>query len=386
MSIKCYTGRMGSGKSYEVVTVVIFGALKTGRRVVSNIAGLNFEAMRDHLLKEGVSEDKIGEIVSIEHDDVMKDNFWLAEGVTDAFLKPGDLLVLDEVWRFWDGFEKKSLPARVMNFFRMHRHFTHPETGVTCDVALITQDVMDISRGVRAVIEENYRMEKLTMVGSSSRYRIDIFAGGNARGKPYKSLQRSYNPDFFCFYNSHSQRQEGAADAQEQNIDNRGNMLSGAMFKIVMPVMVIVLGFAGYWIWGFFHKPPKTQKPAQAQTQMQVKPGQTAPAQSGQATGAVAVPASPQFIRNDEISDLLQTGAKPRLLLYGIKDGKPVVSLEFISDNGTRSMYSQNELQMLGWFLYFSADYESVLLTEGTKVVIVRKRVGRMLNQLRQAR
>lgn len=32
MSIKAYVGRMGSGKTYEVVSVVILNALRNGRR------------------------------------------------------------------------------------------------------------------------------------------------------------------------------------------------------------------------------------------------------------------------------------------------------------------------------------------------------------------
>ena len=49
MAIKAYTGIMGSGKTYEVVSEVIRTALAQGRRVVSNIAGLNYEAFVDLL-------------------------------------------------------------------------------------------------------------------------------------------------------------------------------------------------------------------------------------------------------------------------------------------------------------------------------------------------
>jgi zona occludens toxin len=35
MAINAYTGLMGSGKSYEVVSSVILPAVKSGRRVVS---------------------------------------------------------------------------------------------------------------------------------------------------------------------------------------------------------------------------------------------------------------------------------------------------------------------------------------------------------------
>jgi len=226
MSIKVYTGRMGSGKSYEVVTVVILGALKMGRRVVSNIAGLNFEEMRRVLIGQGVEESHIGSIVQVDHDKVAESKFWLTDENMDAFIQAGDLLVLDEVWRFYDGFGA-STPEYVMNFFRMHRHLVHSETGYTCDVALITQDIADIGRKIRSVIEETYHMEKLTIVGAARHYRVDIYTGARKyRDVPFRSLQRTYNAEYFCLYQSHSKKTDDSVDAVEVNIDDRGNLFN----------------------------------------------------------------------------------------------------------------------------------------------------------------
>jgi zona occludens toxin len=176
------------------------------------------------------------------------------------------LVVLDEIWRFWDGFgpkdtDGKKRPDRVQNFFRMHRQFPHPETGVTCDLAVICQDIMDAHRGLRAVIEETYLMTKLTVIGSASRYRVDIYQRTKIRGKPSTSLQRSYNPRYFPLYASHSQKKEGGADAKEVNIDGRGNILKGVLFKVILPLMIPLFGLAVWLVWGFFHPTPKDIKP-----------------------------------------------------------------------------------------------------------------------------
>lgn len=269
MAIKAYVGRMGSGKTYEVVTEVILGALRNGRRVVSNIAGLNYEAMKAFLVGEGIPEDLVGELVSIDHAKVSEPTFWRTDkdvelGI-EAFIQPGDVLALDEIWRFWNGFstkddDGKKRPDRVMNFFRMHRHFTHPETGIACDVALITQDPMDLSRQIRSVVEETYYMEKLTAIGSTKRYRVDIFQGGRMSRRPLRQLQRSYNSELFCLYSSHSQKKEGHADAREENIDKRGNIFQGALFRVVLPLGLVVGGFAVWNVYKFF-KPPES-KPA----------------------------------------------------------------------------------------------------------------------------
>lgn len=280
MSIKAYTGIMGSGKSYEVVSVVILNALRSGRRVISNIAGLNYASIADLLVSEGVPADSVGKLVIVDHDRVTDSEFWLSESElarlkeTPEYLAsfddvnrimPGDLVALDEIWRFWSGFNAKDAdgkkrPENVLNFMRMHRHMTHPKTGVACDLALITQDVMDISRQVRAVIEETYFMEKLTAIGSAKRYRVDICPRGQSR-KVLRSIQREYDPKYFSLYSSHSGRKDGDAEAYEQNIDKRGNLLAGALFKFVIPVGVVVFLFAIYSVYGFFN--PKKAEPPQ---------------------------------------------------------------------------------------------------------------------------
>lgn len=294
MSIKAYVGIMGSGKTYEVVSVVILNALRLGRRVITNIAGINYPAMVDLLVSEGVDPDKIGKVVQVPHERVTDAEFWLSEAGNEAIkaqgldldasmILPGDLVCLDEIWRFWDGFsardsDGKKRPDAVMNFMRMHRHFTHPVTGVACDLAIITQEIMDASRQVRSVIEETYRMEKLTAIGSTKRYRVDVCQRGQSR-RVLRSLQRSYEEKYFALYTSHSGRKEGEAGPKEQNIDQRGNILSGALFKIVLPVGAIVAGFAVWTVYSFLH--PESSTP------QAVKNGDQAPA-SAQVTASAS--------------------------------------------------------------------------------------------------
>lgn len=291
MAIKAYVGIMGSGKTYEVVSVVIYGALKRGRRVVSNIAGLDFEVMKASLIAEGVDESKIGELVCIPHEKVFEPTFWRtdfdAEKGIESFLQPGDLLALDEIWRFWNGLGLKSedgkqkRPERVMNFVQMHRQMTHPESGVACDVAIITQDPADIHRSIRGVVEETYLMTKLTAIGSTSRYRVDCFQKTRVTRSPLMSYQRSYDPAKFGFYKSHSQRKEGEAEAREENIDGRGNVLKGALIRVVLPLMLLV-GIGAVWaVMRVFT--PSQKPPAAAES----KPDQKSPAT---ASAPVVVP------------------------------------------------------------------------------------------------
>jgi zona occludens toxin len=286
MPIKAYIGLPRNGKSYEVVSHVIFNALKQGRRVVTNIAGVDRAAFVPLLVADGVPEENIGEILNVTHEDVLKPLFWKTdkdtEQGTQTVIQAGDLLALDEIWRFWDGFglrdsEGNKRPDRVMNFFRMHGHFSHPVKGFTCEVALITQDIADIHRSVRGVVEETYRMTKLVALGSSKSYRVDIFSKAKVTGKPNKHLIRKYDDKYFPLYKSHSQKQDGAVDAIEENIDKRGNILSGKFFIIVLP-FVIILGFIGFrFVWGFFHPETKEQITNAENTVINANNSQAAP-------------------------------------------------------------------------------------------------------------
>src|SRR5215472_16452202 len=109
MAINAYCGVMGSGKSYEVVSGPLLDAVARGRRVVTNIDGVNEEAIHDYLHeKRGIADDELGAIVHVRTDDMLRDGFFPVEVegqggamVTPGFVKPGDLLVVDEAWKLW---------------------------------------------------------------------------------------------------------------------------------------------------------------------------------------------------------------------------------------------------------------------------------------------
>src|SRR3972149_1307114 len=99
MANTAYCGVPGSGKTYEVVTEVILPALRSGRRVVSNIAGLHYEEMRAYLIMEGIADDAIGSFEAVTKEQIGGRKFWAADGV-ETLVRPGDLVVLDECWRW----------------------------------------------------------------------------------------------------------------------------------------------------------------------------------------------------------------------------------------------------------------------------------------------
>jgi len=270
MPLLAYIGLQGNGKTYEVVTVLILEALMAGRRVVSNIAGLNYDLMFSIAVERGIEPDKVGELVTVPHEDVLKPTFWRTDNDAqlgiETTIQPGDLVALDEIWRFWDGFAPKDSegnkrPPSVLNFLRMHRHMTNDKTGLCCEIAIITQDLGDIHRSFKNVIDQTCVMTKPTALGSTKRYRVDIYQRYNIRRKPINSLQKSYDPKLFELYSSHSQAKEGAATPKEQRIDNRGNLLAGKRFVLFIPLFLIAMIFSIYKLNQFFHPEPKKNEP-----------------------------------------------------------------------------------------------------------------------------
>lgn len=267
MAINAYTGLMGSGKSYEVVENVILPALLAGRRVVTNVANLQQDDIFAYLVEKfGTDLVKLGQIVQVVNDDIEKPDFFPEEVKTGdvvlpSIVLPGDLVVIDECWRWWAA-GAKITPAH-MTFFRMHRHFVNPETKATCDMVLVVQDISDLDRKLKVVVENTYRMSKHKALGSTKRYRVDIFTSYKTTRAPYRSLQRKYNKEIFALYQSYSQGGENGG--KEVAIDGRANIFKGALFRFVLPMFLLVFAFCFWWLWRFFHPVPKTEaKPGAA--------------------------------------------------------------------------------------------------------------------------
>ncbi|MGB4117338.1 MAG: zonular occludens toxin domain-containing protein [Polaromonas sp.] len=234
MAINAYTGLMGSGKSYEVVENIILPALASGRRVVTNVANLQIEDINAYLQEsQGIAPQKLGQIVQVQNDDLEKDNFFPVELLPgqmpiQSVVQPGDLVVVDECWRWWSSGSK--IMSAHMVFFRMHRHFVNQETKATCDLVLVVQDISDLDRKLKVVVENTYRMSKHKSLGMTTRYRVDIYASYRTTRVPYRSLQRKYNPDIFKLYQSYSQA--GGKSGNEVPIDDRANIFKGALFRV----------------------------------------------------------------------------------------------------------------------------------------------------------
>lgn len=279
MSIHAITGVMGSGKSHEAVKEKLAPALAADatRRVITNIEGLNYEAIADYV-KRPLDEVK-RRLVSVSYERVSEPGFWYdpdggtrevrtqgPEVITsvqvppsiDSVVQPGDLVIVDEMWRYFNRGTK--LPDDAMRFFRMHRHYADPSTGQTCDVVLINQAMRGIHQDLRDVVEVQFNCRKLKALGRPQNYQVFVIEGGER--KPSHQFLRKYDPKVFPLYSSYA-----SANATE-SVDKRQSALNTGFFKFVVPGALLAILAGLYGTFSYFHNmgqtDPLTGKPLSA--------------------------------------------------------------------------------------------------------------------------
>lgn len=259
MAINAYVGLQGSGKSFEVVSSVILDELEQGRRVVTNVAGINEDRIHEYLVsKRKADADTLGQIVHVTNDRILQPQFFPDEEKPEleSVVQGGDLVAIDEAWRFW-GVDNGKLSHEHMQFFRMHRHYVNPKNGTTCDVVLMTQDITGLHRSVRNVIEFTFRMCKLKSLGLSKRYRVEIYEGWKLSSKTrIDDRQKKYNPDIFPLYQSYT-----GGMGMEKAIDKRQNILANSTLWTYVAATVVSTSIAGWGAWRFFHPKEAVEQP-----------------------------------------------------------------------------------------------------------------------------
>jgi zona occludens toxin len=280
MPINTYTGLMGSGKSYECVSSVIVPAVAAGRTVVTNVDGIDGEAIRAYCHEKfNTPMEKLGMVRHCKNDDVLKPDF-LPHGVeVDTFCRPGDMVCIDEAWRFW-GTDKKLLAEHKI-FFREHRHYVHPETKVSCDLVLMVQDISDLHRTLRVVVELTFRTTKIKSLGLSKVYRVEMWEGFKLTAKNRASVQnKKYDPEIFPLYSSYD-----GGKGKELQVDSRQNILKNKTLWLLACLVVFAFCVGLFAIrWFFGSGRFKKDAPATVQT--------SAPAQK--TTASTPTPAPPQ--------------------------------------------------------------------------------------------
>lgn len=244
---------MGSGKSYEVVSSVIIPAVLAGRRVITNIDGINPQAVLQYCIERKKADAAtLGQVVKASNQDVMSDGFFPDAGCPDvsSMVQPGDMVAIDEAWEFWSNGNR--IKPEHQRFFRMHRHYVHPSTGVACDVVLMIQSISDLHRQLRAVVELTFRTKKLKELGTTRCYRVEMYETNKVtKALLLDTFNKTYDSEIFPLYRSYS-----GDGGREASIDKRQNILANRRVWFVCGTVVVTWIICARLIWRFFNPTP----------------------------------------------------------------------------------------------------------------------------------
>lgn len=321
MAIIAYTGVMGSGKTYEAVKSAAMTALKSGRRVVTNISGFNYELIRDFLgpLSDGelLQPEKV---LVINSKRISEPHFFFDPDIeADSIVKAGDLVLLDEVWAFW-GVDTK-LSDEHKKFFRMHRHYTELGTGTSCDLVLMIQDLTSLNRFIRGVLESSFKFTKLKSLGLSSGYRVEIYEGSKQTKATLASASvNKYDKRIFPLYSSYDGEQ-----GKERTVDARQNLLRNPWFLSVM-VLAVLAVIPTSWL--FFDKVQDMRSGGRASPSTSKSPvvahkASSPSVGSGNSSSIASAPSGlPDIAKDIRLVAILSPSSGETLVMFQTADGR----------------------------------------------------------------
>jgi|CXWL01.1.fsa_nt_gi zona occludens toxin (predicted ATPase) len=189
-----YYGKIGDGKTYHVVANEILPAIKTGRRVYTNIEGLDHRELAfyagiplaDVKITQWETSDEIRAHLVAEKDD--------KEGAS-LKIEKGSLVAIDEAQLVYDAREFKNTGKSFLTLLEKHRHWG-------LDIVFITQNPKRLEGAICRLANRCYQVKNLGFLSTvfGSRYVI------HHRQTPFDDVvQTSHGrlkPEIFKLYKS----------------------------------------------------------------------------------------------------------------------------------------------------------------------------------------
>lgn len=358
-------GIPGSGKSYEAVAFHVLEALKSGRKVVTNLP-LNVEAF--------ASIDPVyRSLIEIRHQPANIRGVWDAADIAkkDAFQLFDDghvevpavsAVTFGGVWDYYSTWRddegrgvlfvidechvalpKVGTPDSVVQWFKLQRHFN-------VDVLLITQSFRDINQPIAQLLATVIKCRKADVLGKADYYIRKVHAG--YRGALIQTDQRPYKPQYFSLYRSHTQ---GTAASESAAQDMSPMIVKFNRVKwVVLAVGVVAMAWA-FWpkphtnVWGV-----KRAKASEDHAQAPAVQASASAAHASSAPASAAVPAvppasaasdpAPQPEKRDPMGD-------KGLHVVGdvVSAGRRVVAFAVSTGQQQQFVVTSDELQAMGY-------------------------------------
>lgn len=232
--IYALVGRPRSGKSYEAVVFHIIPAIKAGRQVITNIP-VNIERIRkvfgDKADLIEVREGKFNDYGAKERPFTHPEDYqteWRNEQ------NQGPLFLIDEAHMVLG----RQLHNEILYFYSMHGHH-----GI--DIILVTQNLRKIHKDIKDMIEMTYYCVKNTHLGTDKTYTRKNFLGSETKNPVFEET-RTYDKNYFPFYQSHTASSSAVTEAQAtdtKSVYDTWQYKLGKVFVFGGILYLIVLGF-----------------------------------------------------------------------------------------------------------------------------------------------
>lgn len=162
MPISAYVGLTGSGKSYNAVNSVIIPALRSKRKVFTNIP-----------MHNDICEKELGsKVVEFETQDLVDNPNWFTE-----VFESGSIFVFDESWELWPaGMTASKILMQHKTFIAKHRHDVNKD-GFSTEIVFVTQDLTLMATFSTKLIDYTYVSNSLDHLGFKFRKRVDVYQG-----------------------------------------------------------------------------------------------------------------------------------------------------------------------------------------------------------------
>lgn len=333
-----HEGLPGSGKSYAAIQDHLLPCVKSGRKVYTNIKGINHE--------------RIAKLCGIELAaalDLVRIIPWEETKNAAKLVENDSFVILDELQDFWPA-SNKPLKFEDSEFVTQHR-----QRGL--ELLILTQDSKSIHSIWRQRIERKLEFVNRDAIGKPKEYIVRSFnaAGKDSRGNQTYQLISSdngtYKPEIYACYTSHAPNVTNT----EKTKDKRFNVFKSSAFVIWIPAAFIVAFIGIGYLWSFFHP---TAKAAPVSVANKTAPANVASSQPAPPLSAAAPPVSaanveapvPRAAAPGDYIEFMLAKYRPRLEGVIYTASRLSGQIAFM-DDGYRAQerLSLDELRGMGW-------------------------------------
>jgi zona occludens toxin len=301
-------------------------------------------------------------------------------------------VVIDEIQDYFPAVAK-PLTQQMTQFVTQHGH-----RGI--NLLLMGQDHNDCHNLFKRRIDKLIHFTKRDAVGMPNSYSWESYKLSLKGLVKLRSGSGKYNPKYFGLYKSHVDDSIDATNHQ----DDRANVFKSSAFTFYIPSFLLLLCFAVYYLYSFFHSAPANaaipnKLPSSDSVVIgHVKSGQSLhvekPVQPVQQTpSSQSQPDNPPTVKTASLSDpsdyFQNVADKYELQLSGIAEGqtdkgfKFMAMIDALDDNHhLKERFTVKELESMGWQVV-RTEY-GILVSHGKSSYVVRQRPRDYFGQVSQ--